>query len=87
VTAEMLCAVDFPGFVAALVQGTFQAIVNASIKQMETCANLSQEATQTVDSFMTDNITDDMTRVLQADNYGDIFQRDVSNGPAELVVD
>lgn len=86
-TAAMLGAVNFPGFVASLVQGTFQAIVDASIQQMEAYANLLQEVAKTVDSFMSDNITDDMARDHLADNYGDIFQRDVSTGQPNLVVD
>ena len=86
-TAAMLGAVNFPGFVASLVQGTFQAIVDASIQQMEAYANLLQEVAKTVDSFMADNITDDMARDHLADNYGDIFQRDVSTGQPQLAVD
>lgn len=86
-TANMLGAVNFPGFVASLVQGTFQAIVDASIQQMEAYAQLLQETAKTVDNFMSDNISDDMARDHLADNYGDIFQRDVSSGKPQLTVD
>lgn len=86
-TAAMLGAVNFPGFVASLVQGTFQAIVDASIQQMEAYAQLLQETAKTVDSFMSDNISDDMAKDHLADNFGDIFQRDISSGRPQLAVD
>src|SRR5262245_3717709 len=35
VARATLSAIDFPQFVAALIQGTFQAIVDSSIQQME----------------------------------------------------
>ena len=69
------------------MQGTFQAIVDASIQQMEAYANLLQEVAKTVDSFMADNVTDDMARDHLADNYGNVFRRDLSTGRPELTVD
>ncbi len=86
-TAAMLGAINFPGFVASLVQGTFQAIVDASIQQMEAYANLLKEVAKSVDSFMSDNISDDMARDHLAENHGDVFQRDISTGKPKLVVD
>jgi hypothetical protein len=85
--AAMLGAIDFPGFVASLVQGTFQAIVDASIQQMEAYASLLQEVAKTVDDFMADNVTDDMARDHLVDTYGDVFQRDLASGRPELQVD
>lgn len=85
-TADMLGAINFPDFVASLVQGTFQAIVDASIQQMEAYSNLLAETAKTVDSFMTDNITDDMAKDHLADNYGDIFMRDLRAPQPELAV-
>jgi len=85
--AAMLGAIDFPGFVASLVQGTFQAIVDASIQQMEAYSTLLQETAKTVDDFMADNVTDDMARDHLADTYGDVFRRDLSTGQPQLQVD
>ncbi len=85
-TAAMLGAIDFPSFVASLVQGTFQAIVDASIQQMEAYSNLLAETAKTVDSFMQDNVSDDMARDHLADNYGDIFQRDLYGPQPTLTV-
>jgi hypothetical protein len=82
----MLDAIDFPRCVASLVQGTFQAIVDASIQQMEAYSNLLSKTAKTVDSFRQDNISDDTARDHLADNYGDIFQRDLDGPQPTLAV-
>ncbi len=86
-TSQMLGAIGFPDFVASLIQGTFQAIVDSSIQQMEAYSNLLAETAKTVDTFMADNITEDMARDHLADNYGEVFMRDLSTGAPELKVD
>ena len=79
---NMLESLAFPDFVASLVQGTFQAIVDSSIQQMEAYSQLLASVSKTVDQFMDENITDDMARDHLADNYGDVFQRETtSTGP------
>ncbi len=50
-------AVDFPAFVGGLIQNVFQAIVDASIQQMEAYAELLKAVSQTVDQFAADNIS------------------------------
>lgn len=50
-------AVDFPKFVGGLIQNVFQAIVDASIQQMEAYAELLKAVSQTVDQFAADNIS------------------------------
>ncbi len=87
VAGNVIGAIDFPGFVASLIQGTFQAIVDASIQQMEAYSNLLRETAKTVDTFMDDNVTDDMARDHLADTYGDVFYRDLSSGRPKLQVD
>lgn len=47
--------VDFPAFVAGLVQGTFKAIVDASIQQMEGYADLLHDVAGAVDKFNSKN--------------------------------
>ena len=85
-TREMLGAVAFPDFTASLIQGTFQAIVDSSIQQMEAYARLLAETAKTVDEFMADNISDDMARDHLTSNYGDIFQKDMSSGAPQMTV-
>jgi hypothetical protein len=78
VARATLSAIDFPQFVAALIQGTFQAIVDSSIQQMEAYAKLLQSAATTVDRFMDDQISDGQARDYLAEQHGGFFTRDTS---------
>lgn len=55
--AEGVRTVDFPVFVAGLIQGVFQAVVNASIKQMEAYADLVKEVAKSLEAFACDNVS------------------------------
>ena len=77
--------VDFPGFVAGLVDGVFNAVVTASIKQMEAFAELVKNVSKSVDSFMKDNVSPDQARDYLVDRYPDHLQVDAS-GPRAVVV-
>ncbi|WP_367325929.1 hypothetical protein [Streptomyces sp. HUAS ZL42] len=87
VARATLNAIDFPSFVAALVKGTFQAIVDATIQQMEAYATLLQEVAKTVDDYMRDNVTDDAAKDYLVDRYSDVFHKDTTTGSAALRVD
>ena len=63
--------VDFPGFVAGLIDGVFNAIVTSSIKQMEAFAELVKNVSKSVDSFMKDNVSEDQARDYLVDRYPD----------------
>lgn len=78
ITEQTLNAIAFPTFVADLIQGTFQAIVNASIQQMEAYGNLLANVAKTVDQFMSDNITDNQARDYLAASYPAHFRVDTS---------
>ena len=86
VARATLSAIDFPSFVGSLIQGTFQAIVDASIQQMEAYATLLKNVAGSVDRFMQDNITDGMARDYLADQYGSLLSRDTSSGQPRLRV-
>jgi hypothetical protein len=77
VTRETLNAIAFPSFVADLIKGTFNAIVDASIKQMEAFGTLLANVAKTVDQFMSDNITDNQARDWLAAQYPQHFQVEV----------
>src|SRR5262249_43971737 len=49
--ASALESVNFPAFIASLVTGTFQAIVDASTRQIKEYANLVASLSQSVESF------------------------------------
>jgi hypothetical protein len=66
-------AVDFPVFVGGLIQNVFQAIVNASIQQMNAYGQMLKSVAQTVDQFASDNITANNARDWLVDKYaGDL---------------
>ena len=55
-------AVDFPAFVAGLITGTFQAIVDATSQQVRDYAKLVADLAQSVDSFSRSNVTPNQVR-------------------------
>jgi hypothetical protein len=76
ITEATLNAIAFPTFVADLVQGTFRAIVDASIQQMEAFGELIANVAKTVDQFASDNITDNQARDYLASSYPGHFRVD-----------
>lgn len=65
--------IDFPGFVAQLVNGTFDAIVDASIRQMESYSSLVAAVAKTVEQFTEENVTPNQARDWLAQRYpGDV---------------
>jgi len=85
ITEDTLNAIAFPTFVADLIKGTFQAIVDASIQQMEAYAELLSNVSKTVDEFMADNITDNNARDWLAGAYPQSVRLDTSGGQPRLV--
>jgi len=70
-TDRLLAAVDFPRFVADLVQGVFGALVNASVRQMEAYLALIAAVSKSVDRFAEANITDDSARQALLSEFPD----------------
>lgn len=85
ITEDTLNAIAFPTFVSDLIQGTFQAIVDASIQQMEAFGELLSNVAKTVDEFMADNITDNQARDWLAGAYPQIIRVDTSSEKPKLV--
>jgi hypothetical protein len=72
-TGALVTEIDFPGFVAGLVHGTFDAIVDASIRQMESYSSLVSAVAKTVDQFTEENVTPNQARDWLAQRYpGDV---------------
>ena len=86
VTRATLNAINFPEFVASLIKGTFQAITDASILQMEAYAELLKNVAMSLDDFMTDNISNDSARDYLADNFDNYLTRDTSQGRPTLTL-
>jgi hypothetical protein len=66
---NLVKTVDFPTFVGGLIQNVFQAIVNASIEQMEAYGTLLKSVAQTVGDFAKDNITEEAARSWMVDRF------------------
>jgi hypothetical protein len=66
---ELVGSVDFPQFVGGLIQNVFQAIVNASIQQMNAYAEMLKSVAQTVDQFAQDNISMNNARDWLVDRF------------------
>ena len=58
----MVEELDFASFVASLVHGTFDAIVDSSIRQMEAFSALVSSLSQTVEDFSRDNVSTNQVR-------------------------
>ncbi|WP_028644140.1 hypothetical protein [Nocardioides sp. URHA0020] len=76
--------VDFPGFVAGLIDGVFNAIVTSSIKQMEAFAELVKNVSKSVDAFMKDNVSEDQARDYLVDRYPDHLEVDTTGDKATI---
>jgi hypothetical protein len=63
--SELAAAVDFPAFVADLLGGVFEAIVNASVEQMEAYTRLLEGAAAAADAFAEDVASPRLARQRQ----------------------
>ncbi len=68
--------VDFPKFVGGLISGVFQAVVDASVKQMDAYAELMKNVSQTVSEFLQNRVSDDDSRRYLAATYPEYFELD-----------
>lgn len=61
--------IDFPAFVAGLVHGTFDAIVDSAIRQMESFAELVSAIARDTQSFTRDNVSANQARDWLVQHY------------------
>ena len=62
--------IDFPDFVSDLIRGTFEAVVDATIQQMEAYAELLDNVTGSIDEFKAGNSGDTSTKDYLTDVLG-----------------
>jgi hypothetical protein len=74
---DLIDAVDFPGFVAGLIQGVFTAIVKTSIQQMEAYATLVANVAKSVDQYMADNVSPEQAKDQLVTSQPDLFEPDM----------
>jgi hypothetical protein len=82
---DMIQRVNFPKFVAGLVQGVFNAIVDSSIKQMEAYGSLLKNVAKSVDEYMKDNVTTNQARDYLASKYPKHLEVDTKGKQPALV--
>jgi hypothetical protein len=75
-----LQAVDFPGFVSALIKGVFHSIVESNITQMEAYGRLVADVAKTLNQFRDENVTSNQGRDWLVEQYPDTFQLDIDSG-------
>ena len=68
-TGALIDEVDFPGFVAGLINGTFDAMVDASIRQMEAFADLVGAVAKNAEDFTRENVSANQARDWLAKQY------------------
>ena len=80
VAGALLQAVNFPTFVASLIQGVFHAIVTSSIEQMEAYGRLVADVAKTLNQFRDENVSVDQGRDHLVDQFPDVFKVDIDTG-------
>jgi hypothetical protein len=70
--SSLATAVDFPAFVAGLIDGVFQAIVKASIEQMDAYGDLLEGVARSVDQFARDNVSAGRARDWLSQTYAEL---------------
>jgi hypothetical protein len=73
--------IDFPQFVGSLVHGAFDAILDASIRQMEAFADLVSAVAKDVRDFTRDNVTDSQARDWLVEKYPQDVMLSFEDGP------
>jgi len=79
---EMLRQVNFPAFVAELIQGVFQAVVDASIQQMRAYGELVQSVAMSLSDFRDANVSENQARDHLVGKFPDLMQINITDeGP------
>ena len=75
---ELVDTVDFPDFVSGLIDGVFNSIVDASIKQMDAYGKLLESVVKSVNEFATDNFTLNQGRDYLVNRFPSALELDTS---------
>jgi len=74
VAGQLMNKVNFPVFVASLIEGVFHSIVKASIEQMEAYAALVASVSKSLQQFRDENVTENQGRDHVAEKFPDMFE-------------
>lgn len=84
--ARMVREINFPAFVASLIEGTFHSIVKSSIEQMNAYADMVKSVAQSLNEFRDDNVTPNQGRDFLVKKYPQVFQLDTSAGEPKVTL-
>ncbi|WP_428267250.1 hypothetical protein [Haliangium sp.] len=83
---RLIDEVDFPTFVAELIRGTFQAIVDASLQQMQAYAELVKSVATSLSEFRDQEVSPGQGREHLMQKYPGLFQMGNEDGRSVLTV-
>jgi hypothetical protein len=81
----LLDEIDFSDFVAGLVHNTFDAIVDAAIRQMEAFADLVSAVAKTAEDFERDSVTDNHARDWLVQQYPKDLSLDLTGSSPKVL--
>ena len=84
--ARMIREIDFPTFVRSLIEGTFHAIVKASIEQMKAYAEMVRSVATSLDEFKDRNTTDNQAMDHLVSRYPSLLQVQANDGAPAVTV-
>jgi hypothetical protein len=84
--AKMIREIDFPAFVSKLIEGTFHAIVKASIEQMRAYAEMVRSVSTSLNDFRDRNTTENQAMDHLASLYPNLMQVEVRDGQPLVTV-
>src|SRR5262249_20616783 len=83
--ARMVKEIDFPAFVANLIEGTFHAIVKSSIEQMRAYAEMVKSVSASLNEFKDKNTTDNEARDHLVSRYPQHLQISIVDNQPKVV--
>ncbi|HEU4561508.1 MAG TPA: hypothetical protein VFS20_26880 [Longimicrobium sp.] len=83
-TGELLREVNFPNFVAELIQGVFQAVVDASVQQMKAYGEMVQSVAMSLNDFRDQNVTENQARDHLVQKYPSLMQVNLVDGRPQV---
>ena len=83
--ARMVKEINFPQFVANLIDGTFKAIVTSSIEQMKAYAEMVKSVSASLNEFKDKNTTDSEARESLVSRYPQLMQIQVVEGQRKVM--
>lgn len=78
--ARMVKEINFPQFVASLIDGTFKAIVTSSIEQMKAYAEMVKSVSASLNDFKDKNTTNEEAQSSLVSRYPQLMQLQVVDG-------